>query len=70
MATPEVVGRATYEAAELSPFWMARFPDELPEKPVLPNALIEPEIELEGHLLRAVSVAGSFDIGLPKVKVL
>jgi glyoxylase-like metal-dependent hydrolase (beta-lactamase superfamily II) len=58
MATREVVGRATFEAADpgLSAYWKASFPGELPETAVLPEALANDEFELEGHVLRAVSV--------------
>jgi glyoxylase-like metal-dependent hydrolase (beta-lactamase superfamily II) len=58
MATREVVGRATFEAADpgLSAYWKASFPGELPETAVLPEALTAGEFELEGHMLRAVSV--------------
>jgi glyoxylase-like metal-dependent hydrolase (beta-lactamase superfamily II) len=58
MATREVVGRATFEATDpgLSAYWKASFPGELPATAVLPEALTTDEFELEGHLLRAVSV--------------
>jgi glyoxylase-like metal-dependent hydrolase (beta-lactamase superfamily II) len=58
IATPEVVGRATFEATDpgLSAYWKASFPGELPETAVLPEALTADEFELEGHALRAVSV--------------
>ena len=58
IATPEVVGRATFEATDpgLSAYWKASFPGELPETAVLPEALTTDEFELEGQLLRAVSV--------------
>ena len=58
MATREVVGRATFEATDpgLSAYWKASFPGELPETAVLPEALTTDEFELEGQLLRAVSV--------------
>ena len=58
IATPEVVARATFEATNpgLSAYWKASFPGELPENPVLPEALDGDEFELEGHVLRAVSV--------------
>jgi glyoxylase-like metal-dependent hydrolase (beta-lactamase superfamily II) len=58
MATREVVGRATFEATDpgLSAYWKASFPGELPETAVLPEALTADEFELEGQLLRAVSV--------------
>src|SRR6202789_52659 len=58
MATREVVGHATFEATDpgLSAYWKASFPGELPETAVLPEALTTDEFELEGHVLRAVSV--------------
>jgi glyoxylase-like metal-dependent hydrolase (beta-lactamase superfamily II) len=58
IATREVVGRATFEATDpgLSAYWKASFPGELPETAVLPEALTTDEFELEGQLLRAVSV--------------
>ena len=58
IATAEVVGRARFEATDpgLSAYWKASFPGELPDTPVLPDALTAPEFELEGQLLRAVSV--------------
>jgi glyoxylase-like metal-dependent hydrolase (beta-lactamase superfamily II) len=58
IATREVVGRATFEATDpgLSAYWKASFPGELPETAVLPEALTTDEFDLEGHVLRAVSV--------------
>jgi glyoxylase-like metal-dependent hydrolase (beta-lactamase superfamily II) len=58
IATREVVGRATFEATDpgLSAYWKASFPGELPGTAVLPEALTTDELELEGHVLRAVSV--------------
>jgi glyoxylase-like metal-dependent hydrolase (beta-lactamase superfamily II) len=58
MATAEVVGRARFEATDpgLSAYWKASFPGELPDTPVLPDVLAAPEFELEGQLLRAISV--------------
>ena len=58
IATPEVVGRARFEATDpgLSGYWKASFPGELPETLALPEPLAGPELELEGQLLRAVSV--------------
>jgi glyoxylase-like metal-dependent hydrolase (beta-lactamase superfamily II) len=58
IATPEVVRRATFEATDpgLSAYWKASFPGELPETAVLPEALTTGELELEGQVLRAVSV--------------
>jgi glyoxylase-like metal-dependent hydrolase (beta-lactamase superfamily II) len=58
MATPEVVARARLEATDpgLSGYWKASFPGELPQTPVLPEPLPAAEFELEGNVLRAVSV--------------
>ena len=58
IATPEVVDRARYEATDpgLSAYWKASFPGELPQTPVLPQPLPAAEFELEGQVLRAVSV--------------
>ncbi len=58
VATPEVVGRARFEATNpgLSACWKASFPGELPQGPVLPEPLERAEFELEGNVLRAVSV--------------
>ena len=58
IATPEVVGRARFEATDpgLSGYWKASFPGELPETPALPEPLAGAEFELEGQVLRAVSV--------------
>src|ERR1700689_995807 len=58
IATPEVVRRATFEATDpgLSAYWKASFPGELPGPAGLPEALTTDELELEGHVLRAVSV--------------
>ena len=54
IATPEVAGRAAFEATDpgLSAYWKASFPGELPETAVLPEALTTGEFELEGHVLR------------------
>jgi glyoxylase-like metal-dependent hydrolase (beta-lactamase superfamily II) len=58
IATPEVVERARFEATDpgLSAYWKASFPGELPQAPVLPEPLDGAEFELEGNVLRAVSV--------------
>jgi glyoxylase-like metal-dependent hydrolase (beta-lactamase superfamily II) len=58
IATPEVVERARFEATDpgLSAYWQHSFPGELPTDPVLPEALAGDEFELEGQVLRAVSV--------------
>jgi glyoxylase-like metal-dependent hydrolase (beta-lactamase superfamily II) len=57
-ATAEVVERASFEATDpgLSGYWHKSFPDELPARPVLPQPLSSAEFELEGQVLRAVSV--------------
>lgn len=58
IATPEVVERARFEATDpgLSAYWKASFPGELPQTPVLPEPLPDAQFELEGQVLRAVSV--------------
>lgn len=58
MATAEVLGRAMFEATDpgLTAYWKGSFPGELPETPVLPEALAAPEFELEGQSLKAISV--------------
>jgi len=58
VATAEVAARAAFEADSnrTSLFWTSRFPGELPETPVLPDVLAEPEFELDGQLVRVVSV--------------
>jgi glyoxylase-like metal-dependent hydrolase (beta-lactamase superfamily II) len=56
MATAEVVARANFEATNLADYWHSRFPGELPEAPALPDTLPGREFELEGHVLRAISV--------------
>jgi len=57
-ATAEVAARAAWEAEmnKTTQYWTSRFPGELPEAPVVPNALAEPEFELGGHLVRTVPV--------------
>ena len=58
LATPEVVGRATFEATDpgLSNYWKTIFAGELPETPVLPEALDGSEFELEGQALKALAI--------------
>jgi glyoxylase-like metal-dependent hydrolase (beta-lactamase superfamily II) len=58
IATPDVVARATFETTDpgLSAYWQASFPGEIPTEPVLPDALSGDSFELEGQVLRAVSV--------------
>jgi glyoxylase-like metal-dependent hydrolase (beta-lactamase superfamily II) len=61
-AAAEVAARAAWEAEmnKTTQYWTSRFPGELPEAPVVPEALAEPEFELDGQLVRAVS-AGQGD---------
>src|SRR6201996_6520759 len=58
IATAEVIARARFEATNpgLVAYWRAIFPGELPAATVLPEVLAAPEFELEGQVLRAVSV--------------
>lgn len=58
IATHEVVERARFEATDpgLSAYWKAIFPGELPQTAVLPEPLSGDQFELEGQVLRAVSV--------------
>jgi glyoxylase-like metal-dependent hydrolase (beta-lactamase superfamily II) len=58
IATEEVVGRARFEVEDpgVSTYWKTIFAGELPEVPVLPEVLPDPEFTLEGQVLRAVSV--------------
>ena len=58
IATPEVVERARFEATDpgLSAYWRASFPGELPQVLVLPDPLPDAQFELEGKVLRALSV--------------
>ena len=58
IATPEVAQRARYEATDpgLSAYWQNSFPGELPAESVLPEALAGDEFDVEGRVLRAVSV--------------
>ncbi|KZX22324.1 MBL fold metallo-hydrolase [Rathayibacter tanaceti] len=58
IATPEIVERARFEATDpnVSAYWKASFPGELPRTPVLPEPLDGSEFELESRILRAVPV--------------
>ncbi len=58
IATPEVVERARFEATDpgLSGYWKAIFSGELPWTPVLPEPLNNAEFDVQGNVLRAVSV--------------
>src|SRR6478672_9238063 len=57
-ATAEVAARAAWEAAsnKTSQYWTSRFPGELPETPVVLEVIAVPEFELDGQLVRVVSV--------------
>jgi glyoxylase-like metal-dependent hydrolase (beta-lactamase superfamily II) len=57
-AAPEVAARAAWEAEmnKTTNYWTSRFPGELPEPPVAPQALAEAEFEVDGQPVRAVSV--------------
>ena len=57
-ATAEVAARAAWEAEsnQRSQYWTSRFPGELPESPVVPEVIAEPEFKLDGQLVRVVSV--------------
>src|SRR5271154_4002657 len=57
-ATQEVVNRARFEIEDpgVSGYWRSIFPGELPDTPVVPEVLPGPELELEGQVLRALSV--------------
>lgn len=57
-AAPEVVARAAYEVEfnARTGYWSSRFPGELPETPMLPEALTADEIEVDGEVVRVVHV--------------
>lgn len=57
-ATAEVAARAEWEAEnnKTSRYGTSRFPGELPETPVVPEVMAEPEFELDGQRVRVVSV--------------
>ncbi|MDR7159158.1 MBL fold metallo-hydrolase [Arthrobacter sp. BE255] len=59
IATAEVVERARFEASDpsVSAYWKASFPGELPQTAVLPEPLSGTQFELEGQILRAVSLS-------------
>ncbi|MEA2496893.1 MAG: hypothetical protein QOJ29_4804 [Thermoleophilaceae bacterium] len=58
LATSQVRERATFEATNpgLSAYWQSIFPGEVPERPVLPDELDEPAIDLEGNALEIISI--------------
>src|SRR5580765_3836279 len=57
-ATAEVAARARYEGTTDSvlEYWNVRFPGELTLPRVMPDVLTEPEIMLDGEILRVVSI--------------
>ena len=58
LATPEVVGRANFEATHppLAAYWQGIFPGEVPAAPVVPEVLDGTAIDLEGNELRVLNV--------------
>jgi len=60
-ATAEVVERARFETTTpaIAAYWQASFPGELPTEIVLPEVMGSDELELEGELIRAMSVGQS-----------
>ena len=40
-------------------WWSARFPDQIPEHPLVPQPLIGNVIDLEGHELRVINIGQS-----------
>jgi glyoxylase-like metal-dependent hydrolase (beta-lactamase superfamily II) len=62
-AAPEVAGRAAWEAEfnKTTRYWTSRFPGELPEPPVLPEALESDEILVDGQVVNVIHV-GQGDI--------
>lgn len=62
-AAPEVRARAAWEAEsnKKSQYWTSRFPGELPETPVLPEALNTDQIQVDGRDVNLIHV-GQGDI--------
>jgi glyoxylase-like metal-dependent hydrolase (beta-lactamase superfamily II) len=58
LATPEVVGRANFEATHppLAAYWQGIFPGDVPAAPVVPEVLDGTVIDLEGNELRVLNV--------------
>jgi len=74
-AAPEVVGRAAWEAEfnKTTKYWTSRFPGELPETPVLPEALGTDEILVDGRVVNVIhvgqgDVAGSTAFHVPSAE--
>jgi glyoxylase-like metal-dependent hydrolase (beta-lactamase superfamily II) len=57
-ATAEVAARAAWEVEmnKATNYWTSRFPGELAESPVVPEALASSEFEVDGQVVRVVSV--------------
>src|SRR5689334_170296 len=57
-AAPEVVARAEYEVEinAKTGYWSNRFPGELPDVPVVPEALQSDDITVDGELVRLIHV--------------
>ena len=57
-AAPEVVGRAAWEAEfnKTTKYWTSRFPGELPETPVVPEALETDEIPVDRQVVNVIHV--------------
>jgi glyoxylase-like metal-dependent hydrolase (beta-lactamase superfamily II) len=57
-AAPEVAGRAAWEVEfnKTSKYWTSRFPDELPETPVVPEVLNSDEILVDGQVVNLIHV--------------
>src|SRR4029077_2821749 len=57
-AAPEVAGRAAWEAEinKTTKYWTSRFPGELPETPVVPEALETDEILVDGQVVSLIHV--------------
>jgi glyoxylase-like metal-dependent hydrolase (beta-lactamase superfamily II) len=55
-AAPEVVARAAWEAEfnKRSKYWTSRFPDELPETPVVPEVLNTDEILVDSQVVNVI----------------
>ena len=74
-AAPEVVGRAAWEAEfnKTTKYWTSRFPGELPETPVVPEALATDEILVDGQVVNVIHVGqgdveGSTAFHVPSAK--
>ena len=57
-AAPEVAGRAAWEVDfnMNTGYWTSRFPDELPDAPVVPQPLTSDEVLVDGQVVKVVHV--------------